>query len=95
MNTLHAVMTLTIGVSKHLEIFRYLYFKFFPVSCVKYCFQVISVRIYSPILCELKDGSKTYVNDLVRDMVMDQSFAVKNVSSINEAFKEMFEYRYW
>ena len=43
------------------------------------------------IICELLDGSKIYASTLVQDMVMDQSFAGRNISSIQQALHEMFE----
>ena len=43
--------------------------------------------------CDLSDGSEIFADILVRHMVMDQSFAIKNVSS--KVFQDFFEYKLW
>ena len=53
----------------------------------------VNYRTDDPVVCDLSDGSDIFANTLVRQMVMDQSFAIKNVSSrIWHVFQDFFEF---
>ena len=68
-----------------------------PVNGYFSIYGILSVQVSTddPVVCDLSDGSDIFADTLVRQMVMDQSFAIKNVSRIWHVFQDFFEYKLW